>query len=84
MVVGRLRYMLAFLPGTDGVLALARRVDTARHHGVPNGCVLELNLHSVPPETSGFDPLTFISGVAGEWISGKSWPPYTARPGTGG
>ncbi len=62
MVVGRLRYMLAFLPGTDGVLALARRVDTARHHGVPNGCVLELNLHSVPPETSGFDPLTFISG----------------------
>jgi protease-4 len=62
MVVGRLRYMFAFLPGTDGVLALARRVDTARHHGVPNGCVLELNLHSVPPETSGFDPLTFISG----------------------
>jgi protease-4 len=54
--------MFAFLPGTDGVLALARRVDTARHHGVPNGCVLELNLHSVPPETSGFDPLTFISG----------------------
>jgi protease-4 len=53
--------MFAFLPGTDGVLALARRVDTARHRGVPNGCVLELDLHSVPAETSGFDPLSMIS-----------------------
>jgi protease-4 len=54
--------MFAFLPGTDDVLALARRVDTARHRGVPNGCVLELDLHSVPAETSGFDPLSVISG----------------------
>jgi protease-4 len=54
--------MFAYLPGADGVLALARRVDTARHRGVPNGCVLELDLHSVPPETSGFDPLSMISG----------------------
>jgi protease IV len=54
--------MFAFLPGTDDVLALARRVDTARHRGVPNGCVLELDLHSVPSETSGFDPLSMISG----------------------
>jgi protease-4 len=56
--------MFAFLPGIPGpddVRALARRVDTARHHGVPNGCVLELDLQSVPHETGGFDPLSFIS-----------------------
>jgi len=61
--------MFAFLPSlprffnrTDDVRALASRVDTARHHGIPNGCVLEFNLRSVPPETSGFDPLTIITG----------------------
>ncbi len=57
--------MFAFLPsvpGVDEVRALAGRVDTARHHGVPNGCVLELNLRAMPPETSGFDPLAIISG----------------------
>jgi protease-4 len=54
--------MFALLPGADGVVALARRVDTARHHGIPNGCVLELDLHSVPAETGGFDPLSIISG----------------------
>ncbi|MDM4141581.1 MULTISPECIES: signal peptide peptidase SppA [Mycobacterium] len=57
--------MFAFLPsipGVDDVRALAGRVDTARHHGVPNGCVLELDLRSMPPETSGFDPLGLISG----------------------
>jgi protease-4 len=57
--------MFAFLPsipGVDDVRALAGRVDTARHHGVPNGCVLELDLRSMPPETSGFDPLAIISG----------------------
>ncbi len=43
--------------------ALAGRVDTVRHHGVPNGCVLELNLRSVPPETSGFDPLALVTGA---------------------
>jgi protease-4 len=61
--------MFAFLPslpdlsnlGND-VRALAGRVDTARHHGIPNGCVLEVNLRSAPPETTGFDPLTIISG----------------------
>jgi len=41
---------------------LARRVDTARHHGVPNGCVLELDLRVAPPETSSLDPLTIITG----------------------
>ncbi|OBA80997.1 signal peptide peptidase SppA [Mycobacterium sp. 1164966.3] len=57
--------MFAFLPslpGVDDVRALAHRVDTARHHGVPNGCVLEFNLRSVPPETTGFDPLAIITG----------------------
>ena len=58
--------MFAFLPGLPGiddVRALAQRVDTARHHGVPNGCVLELDLTSVPNETGGFDPLALISGT---------------------
>jgi protease IV len=61
--------MFAFLPSLPGfsnfgdeVRALAGRVDTARHHGIPNGCVLEFNLRSVPPETTGFDPLTVITG----------------------
>ncbi|TFV58061.1 signal peptide peptidase SppA [Mycobacterium sp. PS03-16] len=56
--------MFAFLPGIPGpddVRALVRRVDTARHKGVPNGVVLELDLMSVPPETAGFDPLAIIS-----------------------
>jgi protease IV len=57
--------MFAFLPkppGVDDVRAMFRRVDTARHHGVPNGCVLELDLRATPPEVSGFDPLTIING----------------------
>ncbi|MEB3982948.1 signal peptide peptidase SppA [Mycobacterium sp. 663a-19] len=62
--------MFAFLPSLPGIAkwgdevrALAGRVDTARHHGVPNGCVLELSLRSAPPETSGFDPLAIITGA---------------------
>ena len=61
--------MFAFLPSIPGlpnleadVRAVAGRVDTARHHGVPNGCVLELDLRSVPPETTSFDPLAIIAG----------------------
>ena len=57
--------MFAFLPsfpGLDDVRALASRVDTARHHGIPDGCVLEFNLRSVPPETTGFDPVTLVTG----------------------
>lgn len=57
--------MFSFLPGipgADDLRSLARKVDTARHHGVPNGCVLELDLLSAPPETAGFDPLAIISG----------------------
>src|SRR5947209_15236444 len=54
---------LPSLPGIDDVRALADRVDTARHHGVPNGCVLEFDLRSMPPETTGFDPLAIITGA---------------------
>lgn len=56
--------MLAFLPGLPGqddLKALMRRVDTARHNGVPDGCVLELDLTALPQETSGFDPLAMIA-----------------------
>src|SRR6516225_6003532 len=53
---------LPSLPGVDDVRGLVNRVDTARHHGVPNGCVLEFDLRSVPPETTGFDPLAIITG----------------------
>src|SRR5437660_9789026 len=54
--------LLPFVPGLDDVRALAGRVDTARHHGVPNGCVLEFDLRSAPPETTGFDPVAMITG----------------------
>ncbi|OBG81145.1 signal peptide peptidase SppA [Mycobacterium sp. E802] len=57
--------MFAFLPGLPGqddLKALVRRVDTARHNGVPSGCVLELDLLSIPPETAGFGPLAMIAG----------------------
>jgi len=57
--------MFAFLPdppGIDDVRAFARRVDTARHHGVPSGCVLELDLRVAPPEAGGLDPLAIITG----------------------
>src|SRR6516164_11327673 len=53
---------LPSLPGVDDVRGLVNRVDTARHHGVPNGCVPEFDLRSAPPETAGFDPLAIITG----------------------
>ncbi|MEU0495314.1 signal peptide peptidase SppA [Mycobacterium sp. NPDC006124] len=53
---------LSDVPGTDELRAIVRKVDTARHHGVPSGCVLELDLQSVPQETGGFDPLAMLSG----------------------
>jgi len=60
--------MMSFLPGVPddlrGFLKTgARRLDTARHHGVPGGCILELNLQSVPPETAGLDPLRLLTGA---------------------
>jgi protease IV len=53
--------LLSDPPGVDEVRALVRRADTARHHGVPKGCVLELDLRAAPPETGGLDPLAIIS-----------------------
>ncbi|KUI16789.1 signal peptide peptidase SppA [Mycobacterium sp. GA-1285] len=70
--------MFAFLPGISGLpglddaRALARRIDTARHNGVPNGCVLELDLTSVPSETGGFDPLALISGSGRPLLLGEA------------
>lgn len=57
--------MFSFLPGVPGadeLRSLARKVDTARHHGVPDNCVLELDLLTAPPETTGFDPMAIIGG----------------------
>lgn len=45
----------------DFIKAGARRIDTARHHGVPKDCILEWDLQSLPPETAGLDPLRLIN-----------------------
>ena len=56
--------MRSFLPDVPNELrTLVRRIDTVRHHGVPKGCILELDLQSLPPETAGFDPLRLITGA---------------------
>ncbi len=60
--LGEYGCLSAFHSVVEDLRALVGRVDTARHHGVPNGCVLEFNLRSVPPETTGFDPLTVLTG----------------------
>ncbi|BBZ24327.1 signal peptide peptidase SppA [Mycolicibacter hiberniae] len=52
--------LLPGVPGIDGLRGVARRLDTARHHGVPNGVILELDLQELPHETSAFDPLALI------------------------
>jgi protease-4 len=57
-----MRSFLSGVPGTDELRAIIRKVDTARHHGVPSGCVLELDLQAVPPETAGFDPVALLTG----------------------
>lgn len=54
--------VLSGVPGFDDVRDFARKVDTARHQGVPDGCILELDLQSAPPEAAGFDPMAFING----------------------
>ncbi len=61
---------LPSLPGPDDLKSLVRKVDTARHNGVPDGCVLELDLQSAPPESLGVDPLALI------YLGGK---PLTLR-----
>lgn len=55
--------LLSGVPGFDEVRQFARKVDTARHQGVPDGCVLELDLQSAPPESAGFDPVALLSGA---------------------
>ncbi|MGV0698730.1 signal peptide peptidase SppA [Mycolicibacter sinensis] len=52
--------LLPGVPGLDDLRGVARRIDTARHRGVPNGVVLELDLQTMPHETGGFDPLALI------------------------
>ena len=54
--------LLTGVPGIDELRAVVRKVDTVRHHGVPDGCVLELDLQSVPHEAAGFDPFAMIAG----------------------
>src|SRR6201993_1615999 len=63
--------MFGFLPSIPGfsdfgedVRGLVNRVHTARPRGVPNGGVLELGLRSVPPETTAFDPVAFITAAS--------------------
>ena len=72
------------MPGLDNLRSLGRKVDTARHHGVPDGCVLELDLRQVPPETGGFDPFAVITGGGGHWCCAKPSPRSTAQPRTRG
>ncbi|BBY43986.1 signal peptide peptidase SppA [Mycolicibacterium celeriflavum] len=63
---------LPALPGPDTLRALTRRVDTARHNGVPNGCVLELDLLSVPEESGGFDPFALLAGAGKPLLLGEA------------
>lgn len=64
LVPGNLGLMRSLLPAIpDEVRGWARRIDTVRHHGVPGGCILEVDLQSVPPETAGFDPIRFVTGA---------------------
>lgn len=55
--------LLSGVPGFDDVRHFARKLDTARHQGVPDGCILELDLQSAPPESAGFDPVALLSGA---------------------
>jgi len=64
--------LLSGIPGTDELRSIVRKVDTARHHGVPSGCVLELDLQALPPEASGFDPLAFVNGAGRPLLLGEA------------
>ncbi len=57
--------VLSGVPGLDEFRSLARKIDTARHQGVPDGVILELDLQSAPPEGAGFDPVAVLSGLVG-------------------
>jgi protease-4 len=64
--------LLSGIPGTDELRSIVRKVDTARHHGVPSGCVLELDLQALPPEASGFDPLALVNGAGRPLLLGEA------------
>ncbi|KWX57448.1 signal peptide peptidase SppA [Mycobacterium sp. NAZ190054] len=55
--------LLSGVPGFDDVRDFARKIDTARHQGVPDGCILELDLQHAPPESASFDPMALINGA---------------------
>ncbi len=57
-----MRSLLSDVPVRDIIRTGVRKIDTARHHGVPEGCILELNLQSLPPEVAAFDPVRLLSG----------------------
>ena len=57
--------VLSGVPGLVDVRELARKVDTARHQGVPDGCILEIDLQQIPSETAGFDPVAVVTGLLG-------------------
>jgi len=57
--------VLSGVPGMDDVRELVHKVDTARHQGVPDGAILEIDLQQAPPETAGFDPIAVVSGILG-------------------
>jgi protease IV len=64
--------LLSGIPGTDELRSIVRKVDTARHHGVPSGCVLEFDLQSMPPEATGFDPLALVNGAGKPLVLGEA------------
>ena len=64
--------LLSGVPGVDELRSIVRKVDTARHHGIPDGCVLELDLQLPPPEVSGFDPLALLSGGGKPLLLGQA------------
>jgi protease IV len=64
--------LLSGIPGTDELRSIVRKVDTARHYGVPSGCVLELDLQSAPAEASGFDPLAVLNGAGKPLLLGEA------------
>lgn len=58
--VGSMFVFRPTIPGPDVWCKVAGRVDTVLHRGVPQGCVIEMDIQSIPPEVGSFDPLTFI------------------------
>ena len=73
--------MFSFLPGipgADDAAALVRKVDTARHHGVPNGCVLELDLRPCHRRRAASTRWRSSAAAAGRWCCGRRSRRFTA------